>query len=123
MFFEEAEKLYKQFKKKAKIKDLKYVAQLSKTQDDEQPVYAIQFSNIVDTIAPVTFIDKSDKEVLEKVKAFLETMDYDTVEMKYHESQAYHANETAKRHLKLAEEIKNRVQIETEIDENNKTQS
>ena len=115
MFFEEAEKLYKKFKKKAKIKDLKYVAQLSKTQDDEEPVYAIQFSNIVDTIAPVTFISKTPEETLEKVKAFIETMDYDTVEMKYHESQAYHANETAKRHLKLAEDIKNRVEMEKEI--------
>ena len=40
-------------------------------------------------------------------------MDYDTVEIKYHEAQAYHAQETAKRHLKMIETIQERIKKES----------
>lgn len=112
-FWAESKNLFEEFKKKAKIKDLKYTAQISETQDDEKPVYALQFTNVADNLAPVTFIDKKADGVINKAQAFLENMDYDTVEIKYHEAQAYHAQETAKHHLKLIETIQERIKKES----------
>ena len=112
-FWSESKNLFEEFKKKAKIKDLKYTAQISETQDDEKPVYALQFTNVADNLAPVTFIDKKADGVINKAQSFLENMDYDTVEIKYHESQAYHAQETAKRHLKMIETIQERIKKES----------
>ena len=112
-FWSESKNLFEEFKKKAKIKDLKYTAQISETQDDEKPVYALQFTNVADNLAPVTFIDKKPDGVINKAQAFLENMDYDAVEIKYHEAQAYHAQETAKRHLKMIETIQERIKKES----------
>ena len=81
-FWSESKNLFEEFKKKAKIKDLKYTAQISETQDDEKPVYALQFTNVADNLAPVTFIDKKADGVINKAQSFLENMDYDTVEIK-----------------------------------------
>ena len=116
-FWSETKRLFKKFKKKAKIKDLKYTAQISESQDDDKPVYAIQFTNVADNLAPVTFIDETPDAVISKVEKFLEKINYDYVEIKYHESQAYHAQETAKRHLKIIEDIKNRIEKESEKEE------
>lgn len=116
-FWSESKNLFEEFKKKAKIKDLKYTAQISETQDDEKPVYALQFTNVADNLAPVTFIDKKPDGVINKVQAFLENMDYDAVEIKYHEAQAYHAQETAKRHLKMIETIQERIKKEYKKEE------
>ena len=113
-FWSESKNLFEEFKKKAKIKDLKYTAQISETQDDEKPVYALQFTNVADNLAPVTFIDKKPDGVINKAQTFLENMDYDAVEIKYHEAQAYHAQETAKRHLKMIETIQERIKKESE---------
>lgn len=113
-FWEETKNLFEKFKKQAKIKDLKYVAQISESQDDERPMYAVQFTNVGDNLAPVTFIDKTPDAVIVKIQNFLNDMDYDAVEIKYHEAQAYHAQETAKRHLKLIEEIQERIKKEKE---------
>ena len=112
-FWAESKRLFEQFKKKAKIKDLKYTAQVSETQDDEKPVYALQFTNVADNLAPVTFIDKKADAVINKAQAFLENMDYDAVEIKYHEAQAYHAQATASHHLKLIETIQERIKKES----------
>ena len=112
-FWSESKNLFEEFKKKAKIKDLKYTDQISETQDDEKPVYALQFTNVADNLAPVTFIDKKADGVINKAQSFLENMDYDTVEIKYHEAQAYHAQETAKRHLKMIETIQERIKKES----------
>ena len=112
-FWSESKNLFEEFKKKAKIKDLKYTAQISETQDDEKPVYALQFTNVADNLAPVTFIDKKPDGVINKAQTFLENMDYDAVEIKYHEAQAYHAQETAKRHLKMIETIQERIKKES----------
>ena len=38
-FWSETRKLFEKFKKRAKIKDLKYTAQISESQDDDKPVY------------------------------------------------------------------------------------
>lgn len=111
-FWSETKSLFEKFKKQAKIRDLKYTAQISESQDDDKPVYAVQFTNVGDQLAPVTFIDKTPDGVISKIQKFLETMDYDAVEVKYHEAQAYHAQETAKRHIMLIEEIKNRKEKE-----------
>lgn len=111
-FWSETRSLYEKFKKKAKIKDLKYTAQISVSQDDDKPVYAVQFTNVADNIAPVTFIDKAPDVVIGKIQTFLKDMNYDYVEVKYHEAQAYHAQETAKRHLKIIEDIQKRIQEE-----------
>lgn len=108
-FWSETKKLFKEFKEKAKIKELKYTAQISETQDDEEPVYAVQFTNIANNVAPATFVGKTHDEVISKIKTFLENMNYDFVEIKYHEAQAYHAQETAKRHLKIIEDIQDRI--------------
>lgn len=116
-FWSESKNLFEEFKKKAKIKDLKYTAQISETQDDEKPVYALQFTNVADNLAPVTFIDKKPDGVINKVQSFLENMDYDAVEIKYHEAQAYHAQETAKRHLKMIETIQERIKKESKKEE------
>ena len=113
-FWSETKRLFKKFKKKAKIKDLKYTAQISESQDDDKPVYAIQFTNVADNLAPVTFIDETPEGVISKVEKFLEKINYDYVEIKYHEAQAYHAQETAKRHLKIIEDIKNRIEKESD---------
>lgn len=113
-FFKKANEFYKKFKRQAKIKDLKYVAQLSQTQDDEEPIFAVQFTNVADQLAPVTFVGKTAEECCEKLEKFMKVADYDFVEMKYHEAQAYHANETAKRHLKIVEDIKARIDKEEE---------
>jgi rubrerythrin len=107
-YFKQIEELYKKFKKQAKIKDLKYICQISKSQDDKEIVYAVQFTNIATSIAPVTFLGKTPEEVINKVSDFVKDKDYDFVEIKYHEAQAYHANETAKLHLDMIEKIKQR---------------
>ena len=117
-FWSETRNLFEEFKKKAKIKDLKYTAQISETQDDDKPVYAVQFTNVADNLAPVTFIDKTPDAVLGKIENFLKDINYDAVEIKYHEAQAYHAQETAKRHLKIIESIQKRIE-----EENNKKKS
>lgn len=108
-FFTESKNLFEEFKKKAKIRELKYTAQISETQDDERPMYAVQFTNVANNLAPVTFIDKTPDGVIVKIQDFLKNMDYDAVEIKYHEAQAYHAQETAKHHLKIIEDIQNRI--------------
>lgn len=117
-FWAESKRLFEEFKKKAKIKDLKYTAQISETQDDDKPIYAVQFTNVADNLAPVTFIDKTPDAVLGKIETFLKDINYDAVEIKYHEAQAYHAQETAKRHLKIIESIQKRIE-----EENNKKKS
>lgn len=113
-FWSETKNLFEKFKKQCKIKDLKYTAQISESQDDEKPVYALQFTNVGDNLAPVTFIDKTPDGVIAKVQDFLKDLNYDAVEIKYHEAQAYHAQETAKRHLKLIEDIQNRIKKDKE---------
>ena len=113
-FFKETKNLFEKFKKQCKIKDLKYTAQISESQDDDKPMYAVQFTNVGENLAPVTFIDKTPDAIIIKIQEFLKDLNYDIVEIKYHEAQAYHAQETAKRHLKLIEDIQNRINKESE---------
>lgn len=115
-YFDKIKELYLAFKEKAEIRELKYVAQISMSEDDKLPKYAVQFSNISTRLSPATFIGETPEDVLKRVEEFVEKADYDMIEMKYHEAQAYHCIETAKHHEKCIEEIKNRMDSEKETE-------
>lgn len=105
-FFTQTSELFKKLQQTFLKPNLKYLAQISTSLENETPNYAIQISGIQDGLGPATFLDEDPKKCLEKLEAFIETISLDDVEIKYHEAQIKAAEQTIEHHKKVIEEVK-----------------
>lgn len=88
--------------------DINYTVQVSIASTDPRVVrYAAQMTAPADGLAPVTFIGDSADELVAKIKIAAKNIDYDAIEVAYHEAQIQSCERTIVGHKERIETIKN----------------
>ncbi len=79
-------------------------------------IYAASMTAPAAGLAPLTFIASSTEALYEKIKAAQKHIDYDAVELAYHEAQIQSCNKTIEGHQDRIDELKNQEREEETVD-------
>lgn len=111
------ERIVAKTKRKLGRHDLEYTVQASINSTRPKAVaYAAQLTPPSQNLAPITFISHTGTEdLIKQVKAFLEDVDQDKVEIAYHEAQIVACKNTIKAHEESIEKIKGKDAEEGEV--------
>jgi hypothetical protein len=102
--------------------DLDFTVQVSIASTDPGVVrYAAQMTAPAIGLAPVTFIADTADQLVEKIKVATKNINYDAVEIAYHEAQIQSCERTIVGHKERIEEIKNRPEEEVTEEETEDT--
>lgn len=103
------EKLMVKLRNKIKRVDLDYTVQVSSNSTDPTKImYAAQMTAPANGLAPVTFVDENANVIIENIKMLIKSLDYDAVEIAYHQAQIEACKRTIKGHEERLAELENK---------------
>lgn len=113
---QKVERAMNKLKRKVKRADLDYNVQFSiNSVNPTEVVYAAQMTPLAEGLRPATFISHvSAEDLIAQVKAFTESLDWEKLEIAYHNGQIVSAEKTIQGHKEAIEELENPTQTETE---------